>query len=173
MSTGLVPNMPQDETTIHQVQLVAGKIIKQSTLGNIVWRPDRFIPHLTRNRYLWPQKVILNRGMEFMKDFIMLVWDYYGVKCKPITTRNPQANSIVERARQTIDSLLHTFEPGSARLDSEDSWGGILSIVIFALWSMIHATHKATPIQLVFGRDAMINIMYLANWQFIQEYQQI
>eukprot|EP00957_Ditylum_brightwellii_P205496 15344134-Ditylum_brightwellii.AAC.1 len=53
-------------------------------------------------RYPWPQKDILDRCTEFMKDFIMLIWDEYGIKCKSITTRNPQANSIEERAHQIL-----------------------------------------------------------------------
>eukprot|EP00957_Ditylum_brightwellii_P096322 7336263-Ditylum_brightwellii.AAC.1 len=78
-------------------------------------------------RYPWPQKVILDRGTEYMKDFIMLIQDEYGIKCKPITTRNSQSNSIVERAHQTIGNLLRTFKPGSAKLDLEDPQSGILS----------------------------------------------
>eukprot|EP00957_Ditylum_brightwellii_P211064 15365715-Ditylum_brightwellii.AAC.1 len=68
-----------------------------------------------------------------------------------------------ERAHQTIGNLLHTFKPGLAELDPEEPWSGILSAVMFALWSTIHTTHKATPMQLVFRRDAMLNIMHLAN----------
>eukprot|EP00957_Ditylum_brightwellii_P198359 15115682-Ditylum_brightwellii.AAC.1 len=62
-----------------------------------------------------------------MKDFIMLILDEYGIKCRPITTRNPQVNSIVERAHQTIGNLLRTFKPGLAELDPKDPWNGILS----------------------------------------------
>eukprot|EP00957_Ditylum_brightwellii_P060809 4616588-Ditylum_brightwellii.AAC.1 len=107
-----------------------------------------------------------------MKDFITRVWDEYRIKRKPITTRNPQANSIVERAHQTIGDLLCIFKPGFAQLDPEDPWSGILSAIMFALQSMIHTTHKATPMQLVFGRDTMLNAVYLAKWCFIQEHQQ-
>eukprot|EP00957_Ditylum_brightwellii_P002465 189473-Ditylum_brightwellii.AAC.1 len=78
-------------------------------------------------RYLWSQKAILDRGTEFMKDFITLVQENYGIKCKPITTRNSKANFKVERAHQTIGNILCTFEQDSAKLDPEDSWGGILS----------------------------------------------
>eukprot|EP00957_Ditylum_brightwellii_P051867 3933745-Ditylum_brightwellii.AAC.1 len=193
---------------IHQIWLVASEMIKQSTLGNTVCRPNRSVPNSTRNRqkqttvvlncvtmidpatgwfeiketmtrssdivtniveqtwltrYPWPQKVILDRGTEFVKDFITLIWDEYGIKLKPITTRNPQVNSIVERAQQTIGNLLYTFEPGSVKLDPKDPWSGILSNVLFALRSTIHMTHKATPMQLVFGRVAMLNAMHVAN----------
>eukprot|EP00957_Ditylum_brightwellii_P125480 9564800-Ditylum_brightwellii.AAC.1 len=80
-------------------------------------------------RYPWPQKVVLDRGTELMKDFTMLIRDEYGIKHKPITTKNPQANSIVERAHQTIGNLLCTFEPESAKLDPKDPWNRILSTI--------------------------------------------
>eukprot|EP00957_Ditylum_brightwellii_P077714 5905397-Ditylum_brightwellii.AAC.1 len=96
-------------------------------------------------RYLWPQKVILDRGTESMKDFIMPIRDEYGIKHKPITTKNPQVNSIVERAYQTIGNLLCPFRPGFSKLDPKDPWSGIMSAVMFILWSTIHMTHKATP----------------------------
>eukprot|EP00957_Ditylum_brightwellii_P070617 5365636-Ditylum_brightwellii.AAC.3 len=89
-------------------------------------------------RYPWPQKVILDRGTEFMKDFITIVWDEYRTKHKPITTRNPQLNCIVERTHQTIGNLLCTFKPGSVELDPEDPWSSILSTLMLALRSMIH-----------------------------------
>eukprot|EP00957_Ditylum_brightwellii_P091519 6969460-Ditylum_brightwellii.AAC.1 len=106
-----------------------------------------------------------------MKDFITLIWDEYRINCKPIIIRNHQANSIIERAHQTIGNLLHIFEPGSAKLDPEDLLSGILSTVMFALWSTIYTTHKATSMKLVFGRDAMLNNMHFDNWHFIQECQ--
>eukprot|EP00957_Ditylum_brightwellii_P157598 11995397-Ditylum_brightwellii.AAC.1 len=61
-----------------------------------------------------------------MKDFTTLVQDKYGIKYKHITTRNPQANSILERDCQINGNLLCTFKPGKAKLDTEDPWGGIL-----------------------------------------------
>eukprot|EP00957_Ditylum_brightwellii_P127900 9753319-Ditylum_brightwellii.AAC.1 len=43
---------------------------------------------------------------------------------------------------------------------------------MFALWSTIHTTPKATPMQLLFGQGAMLNVMHLANWWCIQDNQQ-
>eukprot|EP00957_Ditylum_brightwellii_P132283 10086795-Ditylum_brightwellii.AAC.1 len=84
-------------------------------------------------RYPWPQKVILDWGTEFMKYFIVLINDECKIKRKPITTRNPQANAIVEKAHQTIGNLLCTFEIGTTKLDPDNPWGSILSAVMFAL----------------------------------------
>eukprot|EP00957_Ditylum_brightwellii_P156233 11891593-Ditylum_brightwellii.AAC.1 len=107
-----------------------------------------------------------------MKEFTALICDKYGIKQKPITTRNPQGNSIVKGTHQTICNLLHTFKIGMTKLDPDDPWGSILSAVMFTLWSTVHIIHKATPMQLVFGVDVMLNVTHLANRQYIQENQQ-
>jgi len=38
--------------------------------------------------------------------------------------------------------------------------------------STVHTTARATPSQLVFGRDAMLNATFQADWQFIKERKQ-
>ena len=55
-----------------------------------------------------------DRGKEFMAEFAQMIQKDYGIKKKGITTRNPQANAIVERIHQTLarkydqDLLFHT-----------------------------------------------------------------
>eukprot|EP00957_Ditylum_brightwellii_P127429 9717364-Ditylum_brightwellii.AAC.1 len=85
------------------------------------------IEHTWLARYQWPHKVILDMGTEFMKDFITLICNECRIKCKPIITRNPEANAIVKRAHQMIVNLLCTFKIGTTELDTDDPWGGILS----------------------------------------------
>ena len=36
----------------------------------------------------------------------------------------------------------------------------------------VHTTLRATPTQLVFGRDAMLNVSFEADWQYIKERKQ-
>ena len=50
----------------------------------------------------------------------------------------------------------------------EDPWEGILLTVIFALRSTVHTTLGATPMQLVFGQDAILNLSHEANCQLIK-----
>ena len=38
--------------------------------------------------------------------------------------------------------------------------------------SMVHITTQAKPMQLVFGRDAMINLKFDANWNLIKQQKQ-
>ena len=125
------------------------------------------------NRYPWPQEVVLDRGKEFMGEVITLLRDEYGIKRKPITTRNPQANSMVERAHQTLHNLVRTQGIRDKRdLDPDMLWSGILTAVRFGMNSTVHTTSRATPAQLVFGRDAIHNTNFTANWQYIKERKQ-
>ena len=80
-------------------------------------------------KYPWPSKIILDRGTEFMKEVIPMLEQDYGITRRPITTHNPQANSILERAHQTIGNILRTFQLNNHELN--DAWDGILSAVIF------------------------------------------
>ena len=51
-------------------------------------------------RYPWPNN--MDRGREIMAEFADMIENDYGIKIKRITTRNPEANSIIERAHQTL-----------------------------------------------------------------------
>ena len=39
---------------------------------------------------------------------------------------------------------------------------------MFAVRATFHTTTQATPSQLVFGRDAILNVQFEANWNFIR-----
>ena len=121
------------------------------------------------NRYPWPTQIILDRGTEFMAEFTEMVKNDYGITKKPITARNPQANGIIERIHQTLGNMVRTFQVQELELDEQDPWTGILGAVTFATRATIHSTLKATPSQLVFGRDAILNIQHEADWKLIKE----
>ena len=85
----------------------------------------------------------------------------------PITTRNPQANAIVERVHQTIGNIIRTFELQDHYLDEDDPWEGILAATAFAICATYHTTLQKSPGQLVFGRDMIFNVQHTANWEYI------
>lgn len=74
------------------------------------------------SRYPWPTPVTFDRGTEFIGIEFQKMLDDYGAKKKPITTRNPQANAIVERVHQTIGNIVRTFELQDNYLDEDDPW---------------------------------------------------
>ena len=98
-------------------------------------------------RYPLPTKVIVDRGKEFMADFKSMIEKDYGIKVRPITTRNPQANAILERVHQTIGNIIRTFKVQDMVLDDDNPWDGILAATMFALRSTVHTTTQHTPTQ--------------------------
>ncbi len=128
------------------------------------------------SRYPWPTEVVCDRGNEFMKECKDMLTNYYGLRRKPITTRNPQANAMVERAHQTLHNLietqkLHEMEFGPEETNPEP-FQGLLNSVGFAMKATAHTTLGATPMQLVFGRDAILNVGFQADWQYIKDRKQ-
>ena len=82
------------------------------------------------------------------------------------TTRNPQANSIIEQVHQTIGNIICTFEmTKKTDIDEEDPWSGVFTATMFAIRATDHMTNQAMPAQLVFGRDAILNTTFEANWK--------
>jgi hypothetical protein len=121
------------------------------------------------NQYPWPTEVICDRGKEFMAEVIKTLHDDYGIICKPITTRNPQVNAMVERAHQTLGNMLHTQNfQWMADINLQDPFSGVLSAVGFAMRATVHTTMHATPSQLVFNRDTIHNINFKADWNCIK-----
>ncbi len=121
--------------------------------------------------YPWHSELIFDRGTEFMGEFAKMIEEDYGITCRGATTRNPQANSVLERIHQILGKIIRTFEFHDSDLtDCHGSlWDGILSAAMFALRATYHTTLQATPCQLVFGRDAMLNVEFEANWQLIKQ----
>jgi hypothetical protein len=93
----------------------------------------------------------------------------YGIKIKGCTTRNPQANSIIERIHQVIGNMIRTFDLENAE---NNPWNGIIADTAFAVRSTCHTTLQATPGQLVFGRDVIFNTKHIANWEMIKTHKQ-
>ena len=108
-------------------------------------------------RYPWPEQVTYDRGTEFMAEFQTMVKQDYNINTKPITVRNPQANAIVERVHQTMGNMIRTFvlQEGT---QPQEAIPRIFAAIAFGIHSTIHTTTKATPMQLVFGRDSIMNV---------------
>ena len=100
-------------------------------------------------RYPWPQEVIYDQGTEFLGEFARMLEEDYPIRARPTTTRNPQANAVLERAHQTLANIICTFKVQDNYLDQDDPWKGILAAAMFALRATYHTTLQATPMQVV------------------------
>jgi hypothetical protein len=57
-------------------------------------------------------------------------------------------------------------------MDEKDPWGPFLSSAAYAICSTFHTTLKATPGQLVFGRDMVVPIKFMEDWGAIEQQRQ-
>ena len=119
------------------------------------------------SRYPRPRKVIFDNGNEFKKDFLPLLRDF-SIKPTPTTIKNPQANSILERIHQVLGNMLRTKDLQTHEFDDLDPWSELLASAAWAIRSTHHTTLQATPGQLVFGRDMLLNVKFIADWEAIR-----
>ena len=80
---------------------------------------------------------------------------------------------MLERAHQTLHQMIRTFRvQDQEEIDLDEPFTGILAAVGFAMRATVHTTTRATPSQLVFSRDAMHNVGFKADWQYIKDRKQ-
>ena len=65
-------------------------------------------------------------------------------------------------------NLIRTFELKNNYLDNDEPWSGILSATSFEVQSTHHNMLQATPGQLVFGHDMILNTPFVADWGSIR-----
>jgi len=115
----------------------------------------------------------MDKGREFAKEVSETLENEYGIKRKIITSRNPQLNSMIERCHKTLHNMIRSAQIKDKRdLDSLLGFKGVLAACWKAMNSTVHTAARATPTQLVFGRDAMLNASFQADWQFIKDRKQ-
>ena len=116
-------------------------------------------------RYPLPQRIVFDHATYFMAEFSKMYQNNYGLKRKPITTRNPQSNAIIERIHKTVGNIIRTFDVSN--IFNNDPWSGILAVTMFAVRGTYHTTLQAYPTKLVFSRDVILNINNVTNWEHI------
>jgi transposase InsO family protein len=122
-------------------------------------------------RYPRPQVIVFANGGEFKREFKQMC-ENYGIKAKPTTSHNPQANAIIERVHKVVNNMLRSFDLEQENLEEDNPFEYFLQSTALAIRSTYHTTLQATPCQLVFGRDMIHNIAFMANWNPIQKRKQ-
>jgi hypothetical protein len=68
--------------------------------------------------------------------------------------------------------VLRTTEIDGRELDNKDPWGPFLSSSAYAISISFHTTIKETPGKLVFERDMVLPIKFMADWGAIEQQRQ-
>jgi hypothetical protein len=115
--------------------------------------------------------IIYDNGSEFKLNF-EYPCETYGIKRKPTTIKNPQANAIFERLHQVLGQMLRTSELDMAKTITSDDINVFLNKVAWAICSTYHSFLKASPGAEIFGCYMLLDIPFIANWNKIGDYRQ-
>ena len=121
-------------------------------------------------RYPWPRNCIHDNGGEFTGEEFQLLLQQLNIKDVPITSKNPQGNSIVERMHQTVGNILRTLvhtNPPENIEDAEALVDEALAAAQHALRATVSTTLGGSPGSLVFGRDMFLDVPLIADWHLI------
>ncbi len=141
--------------------------IFDKTSERIAWLVNKmWLSRYPRCRY-----IIYNNGSEFKLNFEYLCVTY-GIKHKPTTIKNPQANAILERLHQVLAQMLRTSELDMAEIVTPDDANVFLDNAAWAIGSTYHTILKAFPGAGIFGRDMLFDILFIAEWSKIGDYRQ-
>ena len=122
--------------------------------------------HYSRCHY-----IIYDNRSKFELHFEALC-ESFGIKRKPTSVKNPQANAILERVHQVIMTMLCTAELDMADTVDTSDIAAFLTNAAWAIRSTYHTVLKASPGAAIFGRDMLFDIPFLADWNKIGEYRQ-
>jgi hypothetical protein len=86
--------------------------------------------------------------------------------------KNPQANAILECLHQVLGQMLRTSELDMAETITPDDVNVFLDNMAWAIRSTYHTVFKASPGGVIFGRDMLFDIPFIADWNKIGDYRQ-
>jgi len=123
-------------------------------------------------RYPRPIRCIHDQGTEFTGLAFQNMLHVNGIKSRPTTVRNPQANAVCER--MTVQDMLNTSlrQPPDNVATAVELVDSCLAAASRALRSVVHSTLRTSPGALVFNRDMLLPIPLLADYNLIRERRQ-
>jgi hypothetical protein len=106
--------------------------------------------------------MIYDYGSEFKLHFCDLC-KTYGVKHKPTSIKNPQANAILERIHAVFTNMLCTAELDMAKLVNASDIDIFVADAAWAICFTHHSVLKAPPGAAIFGQDMLFDIPFIAD----------
>ena len=143
-----------------------GRTTEEEIIDKTSATVSRLLNQAWLSRYPRPKYLVCDNGSEF-KLHLEALCKQYQIKRKPTTSKNPQANAILERVHAVLNDMLRTSGIDDAEtLDAHQ----IDQFIVNAAWairSTYHTVLKATPGEAIFGRDMLFDIPFIADWSEI------
>ena len=127
------------------------------------------------SRYPRPIRVIHDQGGEFIGQAFQDGCAALGIATSSITSKNPQANAVCERAHGTIKNMLRTLVLGNPPTDPQIAYEYIEQAFASATYASRVAVHRAlgvSPGALSFHRDMLLPLPVLADYELVRQRRQ-
>ena len=106
-----------------------------------------------------PERMITNRGTQFMSQVFREVTELVQLKHSPSTAYHPQTDGQTERTIGSLISILRKL------MEEVDEWDMQLPYALFAYRTVVHETTRETPFFLLYGRDPILPAdLFLKVW---------
>jgi hypothetical protein len=129
------------------IQLLTANKIFDKTLDCIA----KLVNKIWLSRYPWCRYLMNDKGSEFKIHFKYLCKSY-GIKHKPTTVKNPQANGILECVHQVLGQMLRTAEIDMANSVTPYDINVFLGNAAWEICSTYHMVLKTSPSAAIFGQ---------------------
>ena len=127
------------------------------------------------HRYPRPVRCIHDQGNEYLGPEFQSLLKKNGIQDVPISVRNPQANAICERMHQVVGNALRTLfnsNPPQDQGNAKEILEYALSLASYSLRATFHRTLGISPGALVFHRDMIIDVPFVANLMLLHNKRQ-
>jgi transposase InsO family protein len=153
-----------------------------TTLAEVIRIEDRSSQHVANlfdnnwlARYPRPLRCIFDQGGEFTGRPFQSMLIQNAIDQVPTTVKNPQANAVCERMHRTIKDSLRTIchsNPPQNVANAIELVDTVLASACYASRTAVHRTLGVSPGALVFGRDMLLPIPVLTDYNLIRQRRQ-
>src|SRR5271156_4756653 len=105
-----------------------------------------YVNHVWKHHGL-PQKVLSDRGPQFVAEFTRELYRLLGIKLAATTAYHPQGDGQTERVNQELEQYLRVFIN-----QRQNDWDGLLPFVEFQYNNHVHSATRQVPFLLDTGR---------------------
>ena len=126
-------------------------------------------------RYPKPLHCVYDGGSEFIGSDFQTMLNTYGIHGRCTTAKNPQGNSVIERVHQSVGNSIRALVYEHPPNDDHQAAATVdraLAIASYAVRASIHRTLQLSPGAIVFGRDMILNIPIVADFELLRERKQ-
>ena len=127
------------------------------------------------SRYPLPRSYTHDQGGEFVGYPFQRTLDRHGIRSCPTTAKNLQSNAIVERMHQAVGNTLRALlmlTPPHGIQQTNQLVDTTLANCFFVTRAAINSSLRVSPGSLAFGRDMILDIPLLADWNLLQQQRQ-